>query len=361
MQNINAGGTSSSTSKPNGLEGLAKMFTQNSGILKTVAKLSLILAAITIMVKLITKITDRIIDSSPILQTMLKLLQTSITFILRPIGDFIGFFLRPFLIFFLRNVALPMYQLLGPIARSLGAFFGGNLLSNLTLNYDPELDPLFGPNGIFKDIGATFAKWRTQLGSIKFPTFDNVLTAFNAFTRKLVNFTVVILEKIRPFLPSMENIWKLIGIFSEKLKSIVEKLKPIAIEALRGLGKIFTIIPSLIGPIIEKIVSIITGILDFVLDIINPLKEVLKSVFSTITDLFNSIRAFFDSISDIIKSIFPNFGNNSNSGSTTSSVTTTNQFFADAQQFGQGVLDQIFDAGNQVVKDINNAISGRPS
>lgn len=127
MQDVNGGGTSSGGGgkKSQGIGGLMKMVTQNPALIQGLGKLALILAGITIMIQLITKIADRIVESSPILQTMLKLFQTSITFILRPIGDFIGFFLRPFLIYFLRNVALPIYRLFGPIARGLGTFLGG--------------------------------------------------------------------------------------------------------------------------------------------------------------------------------------------------------------------------------------------
>ena len=44
-----------------------------------------------------------IIESSPMLQAMLKILNVAVMFILRPIGDFIGFVLRPLLIPFLKE------------------------------------------------------------------------------------------------------------------------------------------------------------------------------------------------------------------------------------------------------------------
>jgi len=50
-----------------------------------------------------------VIDSSPILQAYLKILTTGIMFILRPIGDTIGFFLKPLALGLLRY-AIPWYQ-----------------------------------------------------------------------------------------------------------------------------------------------------------------------------------------------------------------------------------------------------------
>lgn len=56
-----------------------------------------------------------IIDSSPLLQAMMKLFQVSIMFILRPIGDFIGFVLRPFILALL-PWAVKFYKKYGGIA-----------------------------------------------------------------------------------------------------------------------------------------------------------------------------------------------------------------------------------------------------
>jgi len=60
-----------------------------------------------------------VIDSSPILQAYLKILQTGIMFILRPIGDTIGFFIRPLSIALLQW-AIPFYQKAVPFTRLAG-------------------------------------------------------------------------------------------------------------------------------------------------------------------------------------------------------------------------------------------------
>jgi len=52
----------------------------------------------------------KLFDSSPLLKTMMSLFNTSIMLIFRPIGDFIGSFLRPIMLFFMKNIAIPFYK-----------------------------------------------------------------------------------------------------------------------------------------------------------------------------------------------------------------------------------------------------------
>lgn len=59
-------------------------------------------------------------DSSPILSSTFRLLQSSVTLFLRPIGDFIGLLLRPIIIEFYKNVVIPYYQYAAPMIRAIG-------------------------------------------------------------------------------------------------------------------------------------------------------------------------------------------------------------------------------------------------
>tara|TARA_R110000822_G_scaffold151952_2_gene291091 strand:+ start:878 stop:1957 length:1080 start_codon:yes stop_codon:yes gene_type:complete len=77
---------------------------------KNIAKLGIIAIGVGSLVGLVAKISGMIVDSSPMLSQMLKLLNFGIMLVLRPIGDFIGFFLRPMVIFFIRSIALPWYR-----------------------------------------------------------------------------------------------------------------------------------------------------------------------------------------------------------------------------------------------------------
>ncbi len=102
-------GAGSSSSKSGG--GMA-----NAGVMKSLAKLGIISAGIIGLLAVTKKLTAVMIDSSPMLQQMLKLMNFSIMLIFRPIGDFIGFLLRRFII--------PWYKDVYPVMKRLGTTVG---------------------------------------------------------------------------------------------------------------------------------------------------------------------------------------------------------------------------------------------
>jgi len=61
-------------------------------------------------VSIVGALVGKMISSSPLLQAIFKIMNTSMTLILRPIGDFFGAFLRPMSIYFLKEVAIPFFQ-----------------------------------------------------------------------------------------------------------------------------------------------------------------------------------------------------------------------------------------------------------
>ena len=73
-----------------------------------------------------------IVDSSPMLKAMLKLLNVGVMLILRPIGDFIGFMLRPLLLQFVTKVAIPAYKSGSKLAKEWGTKIGKVLLLMFT-------------------------------------------------------------------------------------------------------------------------------------------------------------------------------------------------------------------------------------
>jgi len=79
-------------------------------------------------------LSKMIIDSSPVLKSMLKLLNVGIMLILRPIGDFIGFMLRPLLLKFVKDVAIPAYKDGAKLAKKWGTKFGDTIVDFF---YDP--------------------------------------------------------------------------------------------------------------------------------------------------------------------------------------------------------------------------------
>ncbi len=68
-----------------------------------------------------------IIDSSPLLQQMLKLLNFGVMLVLKPIGDFFGMMFRPILILLLRKFIIPNYQKIMPMMLKMGTDIGNML------------------------------------------------------------------------------------------------------------------------------------------------------------------------------------------------------------------------------------------
>ena len=85
------------------------------------------------------------IESSPMMQQMLKLWKFGIMMIFRPIGDFFGFFLRPIFVMLLRKFIIPFYQEYLPIMQKLGNSLGEDAAKTLQFILDGivKLIPLF--------------------------------------------------------------------------------------------------------------------------------------------------------------------------------------------------------------------------
>jgi hypothetical protein len=118
-------------------------------------------------------------------QQMRKLLAFGVNMILRPIGDFFGFLMRPVLIMLMRKLILPWYQRMMPTMIKMGDDIGKilalipnwaieNLFSNMTFTPRDD-DPLFGKQG-------AISKWAKELEDFDWGTTltSNILgvTAF---------------------------------------------------------------------------------------------------------------------------------------------------------------------------------------
>ena len=77
------------------------------------------------------------IDSSPLLQQMLKLMKFGFMLILKPIGDFFGFIMRPIMILLLRKFIIPFYQSVYPWFAKEGTKIGNGISDILDKLSDP--------------------------------------------------------------------------------------------------------------------------------------------------------------------------------------------------------------------------------
>ena len=83
-----------------------------------------------------------IIESSPLLQQMLKLMKFGFMLILKPIGDFFGFIMRPIMILLLRKFIIPFYQSVYPWFAKEGTKLGNNIAKVVDLFSDQTVHAL---------------------------------------------------------------------------------------------------------------------------------------------------------------------------------------------------------------------------
>ncbi len=75
----------------------------------------------------ILKVLKMALDASPMFQQIRKLLQFGVMMVLRPIGDFFGFLMRPIMIMLLRKFIIPWYTKLMPVMIHMGQLIGEKL------------------------------------------------------------------------------------------------------------------------------------------------------------------------------------------------------------------------------------------
>ena len=99
-------------------------------------------------------VSKAIIDSSAMLQQMFKLMQFGFMLILKPIGDFFGFLMRPILILLLRKFIIPFYQKVYPWFATTGAKIGTDIAKVLDYVSDEGVIAM-GITGILGAVAGT--------------------------------------------------------------------------------------------------------------------------------------------------------------------------------------------------------------
>ena len=175
------------------------------------------------------------IESSPMLQQMLKLWKFGIMMIFRPIGTFFGMIMRPIMILMLRKFIIPFYQKYMPEMMKLGNDIGiiltkvidwitdfdivkgvGDLVSSINFTI-PDDDPLFGKDG-------AISKWAKELEDYEWdkiiPNFPDVFaemdtTTLNDDWKKITDFwkgvNDDITNDVSGYFTKVHDFWKGIG------------------------------------------------------------------------------------------------------------------------------------------------------
>ena len=272
----------------------------------------------------ILKVLKMAFDASPMFQQMKKLLQFGVMMILRPIGDFFGFLMRPILVMLLRKFIIPWYQYaypkmikmgdqIGKILTWLLGFGFANLFSNLTLTYDPDLDPFFGTSGVFTKLGQDiqaidWAGIKTSITGL----FSTLVTDIQNINWADVQTTIT--DKLTEFASIFTT-----GNLTESWNKMKTFFSGIGLEASGWLtsqwGKVTSFFKDLridtqIGGAIQEawdgfagnVTSIFENIVSQILLIPSKIWTGLTSIASSIGDVFGGV---ISAILDAIESILP--------------------------------------------------------
>jgi len=292
-----------------GLAGLMGGGGSTGGTMKNIAKLGIIAIGVGAIMKAVQKITSLMIQSSPMLSGMLKLFNTSILMIFRPIGDFVGFFLRPIMIFLLRNIALPWYRMAAPIMRQWGSAIGNNLVNFIK-------DPLGGLANLITSIN-----WWDLL------KFSPVLVALEAirslaglFNIDLGNIASGISEQFTNLISGVTNVLSPVfenftnGI-SMMFNDAINFLSPVFTGLSDGLGFIFdefigwwdqwsTWISTSIGASFGVLIETFANIWNDITTTLQPAWDAIEGFIATITDIWEKIIGWLQPLWDVINNFF---------------------------------------------------------
>ena len=99
---------------------------------------AIVIVAIQSAIQLIKQILDYLKRISPLLGAMFRLIETSITLLLKPIADFIAYLLKPIIVLFYRYVVVPFYRAVMPYVVKFGKAWD-ELLSNFVRGIGPAV------------------------------------------------------------------------------------------------------------------------------------------------------------------------------------------------------------------------------
>jgi hypothetical protein len=150
------------------------------------------------------------IEASPMLQQMLKLWKFGIMMVLRPIGDFFGFVMRPIMVLMLRKFIIPFYQKYMPIMIKLGDHIG-----KLVAKYIDEKTGEDAPAN-YENLISGLEKWLATKDVVITDTQEEI-DAKNKARFEAIGDTIYGLLGVLSDSP----IRKLFSMFLEKLPSIV--------------------------------------------------------------------------------------------------------------------------------------------
>lgn len=286
----------------NALNGIQQ---SKSGGLNKAASFGFMALGIMELVKLVKGLFSMVVDSSPMLKAMMGLLNNSIMFILRPIGDFIGFMLRPILMVFLRYIALPFYKHFYPIMQKYGNTIGEGLASFLTVAIGFFQDPAGSLKKAFDGLPSTVR----SIIDVVFPISGlvDLLTHITEVSKAFQDFTALISNSV---IKTLQGTWKTIsdtfGSISSTISSVITpawniikgfwtsvsgNITSFVTPAWKAISGFFTTVSSVIGGTLNSAWTTITVVFKQIASIV---KLTIQPVWTTLNNVFDWIGSTID-------------------------------------------------------------------
>lgn len=253
---------------------------------KSLGKLGMIGAGIAAILISVKKIAQLVVNSSPMLQGMFKLFNTSIMFIFRPIGDFIGFFLRPIMIMLLKG-SVEFYRAVGPLMREWGSGLGilvaDGIMSIINFIKDPA--------AALSSLVDVFIK-SSGLGII-IELLGKIFDVTSVFNVDLGSISAGISEKFSDLMSRVTDI--LSAIFGPFINSIKEIFAGLSI-AFSGLVEFF-------DPLFSALQTVFGGIFKFFAGIWESITNTLQPAWDALTGMWTGIMEFFRPLFEAIQGL----------------------------------------------------------
>lgn len=215
--------------------------------IQSLLKLGAIATGIGTLVMGVKKLVDFTVDSSPMLKSMLQLFNNAMMFIFRPIGDFIGFILRPIVLQLLR-FAIPFYKALEPFAQRYGTQLG-NLITNLLAII---MDPSALLKGVVINAGSAIGSATSSLSSATSSISNFITSTLTGDMDNITNFFTTLSNNVET---TMAPAW---SIFSELFSSIQSTIGYI-LKGWDAIYGFFTNLQSTVNSIVTPAWTFVTG------------------------------------------------------------------------------------------------------
>ena len=315
LMNIVNGGQQGATIT--NLTGGGSATSQKSGMMKNIGKLAMISTGVLTIVILLKSLMEMITFASPMLKQMLKLFHFGVTLILRPIGDFIGFFLRPIIMYFLLNIAKPWFTTVMPIMRDLGNKMGknfvddpiGGILKATPIGLLVTALPLISQNleAHWLKFVSNTKKW---IDSLNLPTWDEMIKGITDWIDSLGLPTWD--EMIKGITDWIDSLG--LPTFDEMIKGITDWIDSLGLPTFDEMIKGITDwIDSLSLPTWDNMVKGITDWIDSLsLPSWDDITNIFTSLKSALQSLAGSIGGFLGMLAKIFGIDLSGGGNNNN-------------------------------------------------